>query len=87
MFRALVLALVLASPAALAHADVIEDCPEGQHFQGNPVEEGAMHHGGGRCVDDPGRGGCAVGRGAAPAGSALVLALASLALAARRRRR
>ncbi|UJR83727.1 hypothetical protein [Sandaracinus amylolyticus] len=79
---ALAFALLVLAPSA--RADVIETCPDGQHFESNPVPEGAMHHGGGRCVEDQGAGGCAVGHARGSAG--LVVVLAALALIAARRR-
>jgi len=67
----------------VAHADVIPDCEEGERFEGYPTQPGAMHHGGGRCVDDrAASSGCSasVGRyGGAMWGTLLVLA-ATLAL-------
>ncbi|AKF03810.1 MYXO-CTERM sorting domain-containing protein [Sandaracinus amylolyticus] len=80
---ALVLVLFVLVPAA--RADVIETCPDGQRFESNPVPEGAMHHAGGRCVEDEAAGGCAIGHGGG-SGSAVVLMLAALALVAARRR-
>lgn len=80
----------------VAHADVIPDCEDGQHFEGNPTPPGAMHHGGGRCVDDPaaqprpqssaqaasGSSGCSatVGRYGGAAWGALLVIAATLAL-------
>jgi hypothetical protein len=79
---------MLVVPAGVARADAMPACEEGQHLETNPVEPGAMHHGGGRCVDDPGRG-CSVARGAgggAGAGTLLIAALAA-AITIRRGRR
>lgn len=82
--RALVVTIVLLV-APVAHADVIPDCPAGQHFQANPVLEGAMHHSGGSCVDDPGGGGCTTAGRGSPAAWA-VLGAAALVASMRRRR-
>lgn len=73
----LVAAALFALTPTLVLADALPACPEGQHLVENPVEEGAMHHAGGECVEDEGGGGCAigVGRSSSPAilGAALGL--------------
>jgi hypothetical protein len=39
--------------SSLAFGDAMPSCPPGETVQMNPVQPGAMHHAGGKCVPDP----------------------------------
>jgi hypothetical protein len=80
--RAFLLSLLLVSIPAIAYADAMPSCPPGTHLQTNPGSNG--HHGGGQCISNPSRGGCAIGVADADV-SAIFLLAAALALVARRR--
>jgi MYXO-CTERM domain-containing protein len=82
MARLLALVLLLAPASALA--DAIPSCPEGQHFQANPLPPNAMHHAGGQCVADAGAESddCSVASG----GPLVAVALLALGLVLTRRR-
>ncbi len=83
--RVFALVLALASISSIASADAIGGpCPSGQIYRANPVQPGAMHHGGGQCVPDPSASHCSAAPGRAH-GPSLSLALLGLAVAVGRR--
>ena len=74
--------------AATASADAIGPCPDGQIVVVNPTPAGAMHHGGFHCEPDPNASRCSALPGARSESTTgfVIVGLAGLAIASRRRR-
>ncbi|MBN8609885.1 MAG: hypothetical protein J0L92_04845 [Deltaproteobacteria bacterium] len=83
-----VMLLVSLGLAATASADAIGPCPDGQIVVVNPTPAGAMHHGGFHCEPDPNASRCSAlpGVRTESTSSLVIVGLAGLAVASRRRR-